>query len=158
MLDHIEVIFDDMKPMMKKLKKKNYKENMDGFLNRHGHYFHEMTAMTAGAEDKGGKAEEIASVFVDSVEKKFASPKKGRVDGVIQPKKGRVDGVIQLDLNFFMIYYVFPAILLTEHEDSRLIADRIRDEWSGRFKDSDIQYSDYDTIYAAFREKIFGIL
>ena len=147
MLDHIEVIFDDMKPMMKKLKKKNYKENMDGFLNRHGHYFHEMTAMTAGAEDKEEKAEEIASVFVDSVEKKFASP-----------KKGRVDGVIQLDLNFFMIYYVFPAILLTEHEDARLIADRIRDEWSGRFKDSDIQYSDYDTIYAAFREKIFGIL
>ena len=158
MLDHIEVIFDEMKPMMKKLKKKNYKENMDGFLNRYGHYFHEMTAMTAGAEDKEGKAEEIASVFVDSVEKKFASPKKGRVDGVIQLKKGRVDGVIQLDLNFFMIYYVFPAILLTEHEDARLIADRIRDEWSGRFKDSDIQYSDYDTIYAAFREKIFGIL
>lgn len=147
MLDHIEVIFDDMKPMMKKLKKKNYKENMDGFLNRYGHYFHEMTAQTAGAEDKEGKAEEIASVFVDSVEKKFASP-----------KKGRVDGVIQLDLNFFMIYYVFPAILLTEHEDARLIADRIRDAWSGRFKDSDIQYSDYDTIYAAFREKIFGIL
>ena len=147
MLDHIEVIFDDMKPMMKKLKKKNYKENMDGFLNRYGHYFHEMTALTAGAEDKGGKAEKIASVFVDSVEKKFASP-----------KKGRVDGVIQLDLNFFMIYYVFPAILLTEHEDARLIADRIRDAWSGRFKDSDIQYSDYDTIYAAFREKIFGIL
>ena len=84
MLDHIEVIFDDMKPMMKKLKKKNYKENMDGFLNRYGHYFHEMTALTAGAEDKEGKAEEIASVFVDSVEKKFASPKKGRVDGVIQ--------------------------------------------------------------------------
>ena len=81
MLDHIEVIFDDMKPMMKKLKKKNYKENMDGFLNRYGHYFHEMTALTAGAEDKEGKAEEIASVFVDSVEKKFASPKKGRVDG-----------------------------------------------------------------------------
>ena len=118
MLDHIEMIFDDMKPMMKKLKKKNYKENMDGFLNRYGHYFHEMTALTAGAEDKEGKAEEIASVFVDSVEKKFASP-----------KKGRVDGVIQLDLNFFMIYYVFPAILLTEHEDARLIADRIRDAW-----------------------------
>ena len=147
MLDHIETIFDEMKPMMKKLKKKNYKENMDGFLNRHGHYFYEMTALTAGADDKEKKAEEIASLFADSVEKKFTSP-----------KKGRVDGVIQLDLNFFMIYYVFPAILLTEHEDARLIADRIRDAWSGRFKDSDIQYSDYDTIYAAFREKIFGIL
>lgn len=147
MLNHIEIIFDDMKPMMKKLKKKNYKENMDGFLNRYGHYFHEMTTLTAEAEDKEKMAQEIAAAFVDSVEKKFASP-----------KKGRVDGVVQLDLNFFMIYYVFPAILLTEHEDARLVADRVRDEWSRRFKESDIQYSDYDTIYSAFREKIFGIL
>lgn len=147
MLNHIEIIFDEMKPMMKKLKKKNYKENMDGFLNKYGHYFHEMTALAAGAEDKEEMADEIATVFVDSVEKKFASP-----------KKGRVDGVVQLDLNFFMIYYVFPAILLTEHEDARLIADHIRDQWSRRFKDSDIQYSDYDAIYNAFREKIFGIL
>lgn len=146
MLDHIEIIFDDMKPMMKKLKKKNYKENMDGFLNRHGHYFQEMMALTAEAENKEKVAGEIASVFVDSVEKKFASP-----------KKGRIDGVVQLDLNFFMIYYVFPAILLTGSEEAPLIADRVRDEWSGRFKDSDIQYSDYDAIYSAFREKIFGI-
>ncbi len=146
MLNQIETIFDDMKPMMKKLKKKNYRENMDGFLNRHGHYFHEMTALTAGAEDKEKTAAEIATVFVDGVERKF-----------ISPKKGRIDGVVQLDLNFFMIYYVFPAILLTEHADARLIADRIRDEWSRRFKDSDIQYTDYDSIYGAFREKIFGI-
>ena len=146
MLNQIETIFDDMKPMMKKLKKKNYRENMDGFLNRHGHYFHEMTALTAGAEDKEKTAAEIATVFVDGVERKF-----------ISPKKGRIDGVVQLDLNFFMIYYVFPAILLTEHADARLIADHIRDEWSRRFKDSDIQYTDYDSIYGAFREKIFGI-
>ena len=39
MLNQIETIFDDMKPMMKKLKKKNYRENMDGFLNRHGSLF-----------------------------------------------------------------------------------------------------------------------
>ena len=146
MLNQIETIFDDMKPMMKKLKKKNYRENMDGFLNRHGHYFHEMTALTAEAEDKEKTAAEIAAVFVDGVERKF-----------ISPKKGRIDGVVHLDLNFFMINYVFPAILLTEHADARLIADRIRDEWSRRFKDSDIQYTDYDSIYGAFREKIFGI-
>ena len=117
-----------------------------GFLTDTGHYFHEMTALTAGAEDKEKTAAEIATVFVDGVERKF-----------ISPKKGRIDGVVQLDLNFFMIYYVFPAILLTEHADARLIADRIRDEWSRRFKDSDIQYTDYDSIYGAFREKIFGI-
>ena len=146
MLNQIETIFDDMKPMMKKLKKKNYRENMDGFLNRHGHYFHEMTALTAEAEDKEKTAAEIAAVFVDGVERKF-----------ISPKKGRIDGVVQLDLNFFMIYYVFPAILMTGHEDAVLIADRLRDEWGSRFKDSKIQYTDYDTLYGAFREKIFGI-
>ena len=147
MLDHVEIIFEDMKPMMKKLKKKNYRINMEEFLLRHGHYFQEMTAHTAAAEDKAEAADELARVFTEQVEKAY-----------ISPKKGRVDPVVQLDLNFFMIYYVFPAILKTEHEDARLIADHIRDEWSRRFKDSDIQYTDYDSLYGAFREKIFGIL
>lgn len=146
MLNHIEIIFEDMKPMMKKLKKKNYQTNMDEFLNRHGHYFHEMMTLTAEAEDKEKMADQIAVTFVDSVEKRFVSP-----------KKGKIESVVQLDLNFFMIYYIFPAILLTEHENARMVADRVRDEWSRRFKDSDIQYTDYDTLYAAFREKIFGI-
>ena len=147
MLDHVERVFENMKPMMKKLKKASYKENMEMFVREHGHYFREMTQITESAEDKENAAAEIARVFAEGAEKKFASP-----------RNGKIGGALQMDMNFFMIYYVFPAILLTEHEDARLIADRIRDAWSGRFKDSDIQYSDYDTIYAAFREKIFGIL
>lgn len=146
MLDHVEILFEDMRPMMKKLKKKTYKINMEEFLGRHGQYFHEMTEITANADDKEAAAAEMAREFVDSVERNFTSP-----------RKGRIENVVQLDLNFFMIYYIFPAILKTEHEDARLIADHIRDEWSGRFKDSDIQYTDYDSLYAAFREKIFGI-
>ena len=85
-------------------------------------------------------------MFAESVEHEFASS-----------KNGRISGPLQLDLNFFMIYYVFPAILMTEHEDAVLIADQIRDEWGNRFKDSKIQYTDYDSLYGAFREKIFGI-
>ena len=146
MLDHIEIIFEDMKPMMKKLKKKNYKSNMEDFLARHGHYFGEMTEHVGSADDKSAAADEIARIFTEKVEKAYLSP-----------KKGRIEPVLQLDLNFFMIYYVFPAILKTEHEDAGLIADHLRDEWSRRFKDSDIQYTDYDSLYAAFREKIFGI-
>ena len=146
MLDHVEIVFENMNPMMKKLKKKNYKINMEEFLETYGHYFQEMTEMTENAENKDAAADEIARIFADCVEKKFTSP-----------KKGKIENVVQLDLNFFMIYYIFPAILKTEHEDAKLIADHIRDEWSRRFKDSDIQYTDYDSLYAAFREKIFGI-
>ena len=64
---------------------------------------------------------------------------------------------MQADINFFMIYYVFPAILKTGHEDSRLVADSICAEWKGRFKNSEIGYTDYDTLHDSFREKIFGI-
>lgn len=146
MLDHVEEIFENMKPMMKKLKKKTYKANMEQFLTTYGHYFQEMVTLAEEAEDKEAMTEKIARTFADSVEKKF-----------ISPKKGRIENVVQLDLNFFMIYYVFPAILLTEHEDSEMVADHIRDEWGRRFKDSNIQYTDYDSMYSAFREKIFGI-
>ena len=39
---------------------------------------------------------------------------------MFSPKKGKIwTGAIQTDLNFFMIYYVFPAILLTEHDDAK---------------------------------------
>ena len=52
MLDHVEIVFENMKPMMKKLKKKNYKSNMEDFLGRYGHYFQEMTILTENADDK----------------------------------------------------------------------------------------------------------
>ena len=146
MLDHVEIAFETMKPMMKKLKKASYEANMEDFLRKHGHYFQEMTDLVENAEDKEQTASEIAEVFADKVEKAYASS-----------KKGVIEGVVQLDLNFFMIYYIFPALLKTEHEDAVLIADHLRDEWGRRFKDSDIQYTDYDTLYGAFREKIFGI-
>ena len=146
MLDHVEVMFEDMKPMMKKLKKASYKENMVMFQEKYGHFFSEMTDLTEHSEDKESSADEIARTFAESVEKKFQSP-----------KKKKIDGCVQLDLNFFMIYYVFPALLKTGHEDAALIADRLCSEWGRRFKDSQIGYTDYDTLYSSFKEKIFGI-
>ncbi len=146
MLDHVETVFEEMKPMMKKLKKKTYETNMEEFLEKHGHYFYEMTDHVGNVDDKSAAADELARTFTEKVEKAY-----------ISPKKGRIEPVVQLDLNFFMIYYIFPAILKTEHEDARLVADHLRDEWNRRFKDSNIQYTDYDSLYASFREKIFGI-
>ena len=105
-----------------------------------------MTQITESSAAKEHAAAEIARVAAERAAKKFASPRHGKI--------GRA---LQMDMNFFMIYYVFPAILMTGHEDAVLIADRLRDEWGSRFKDSKIQYTDYDTLYGAFREKIFGI-
>lgn len=146
MLEHSAMMFDKMKSQMKHLKKKNYETNMAEFLKEHGHYFKEMTDYMEASESKEDAAREIAVCFVNEVENKFATGKRSRV-----PQH------IQVDLNFFMIYYVFPAILKTEHEQCKVVADAICSEWGTRFKDSKIWYTDYDTLFHSFREKIFGI-
>lgn len=139
-------MFDDMKNMMKHLKKKNYEKNMEKFIQEYGHYFSEMTEYVSNAQDKEIAAKEVADCFANDVQEKFAA---GR--------KNKIPQYMQADLNFFMIYYVFPAILKTEHAECKLIADAICSEWGARFKDSKIGYTDYDTLYSSFREKIFGI-
>ncbi len=144
MLDHIEVIFREMEIMMKKLKKASYEKNMKEFREKHNHYFCEMIEYIDSEADKDAAAEHIAKVFIDAVENSFSH-------------NGKIKAYIQVDLNLFMIYYVFPAILLTEHQDADRICEMICRTWNGTFRESEIQYESYDKIYEAFRDKMFGI-
>lgn len=144
MLEGVEKIFDEMQPMMKKLKKSSYEKNMFDFREKHSHYFLEMTDYMRKAQNKEKASEEIAAAFVDKVEKNYT-------------RKGKISGRVQADLNFFMIYYTFPAILLTGSEYAKMLADTLCAEWGARFKESKIGYTDYDTLYKGFRDKIFGI-
>ncbi len=144
MLEQVETIFDRMADMMKKLKKASYETHMKAFREEHGHFFVEMIRYVEGSTDKEAAAEEVAACFTEAVREQFSV-------------RGKINGRTQADLNFFMIYYVFPALLLEEGENNVLIADSIRDTWGEKFKDSKIQYADYDKIHDAFREKIFGI-
>ncbi len=144
MLDHVEAIFDDMTIMMKKLKKPTYKKNMDEFCKNHGHFFCEMVEYVEKEDNHEEASKKIAEIFTDRVYKCFS-------------KKGKIKGCTQADLNFFMIYYVFPAILMKKSEYVDLVAEGICKEWGTKFKDSSIRYADYDKIYNSFRGKIFGI-
>lgn len=144
MLNHIETIFDDMAIMMKKLKKPIYKENMETFCEKNGHHFSEMVDYIDQKEDKVAAATEIAVEFTNAVENKFS-------------KNGKMKGRTQADLNFFMIYYVFPSILMTNHLHAELLAQSICNEWGRKFKDSNIGFANYDKIYESFKNKIFGI-
>ncbi|WP_122643560.1 hypothetical protein [Luxibacter massiliensis] len=145
MLQGIETIFDDKEKMMRKLKKKSYESNSKEFMERNGHFFREMTEYIGRAENKEAAALEIGEALAGAVKKRFAG------------KKERIDGRTQVDLNFFMIYYVFPSILGTGHPDSNAIAEGVRTVWDRSFKGSNIKYADYDTLYESFHEKILGI-
>lgn len=146
MLENLETIFDNMDGMLKKLKKKSYEENTKQFTLKHGHFFREMMDYIDAADEKEEAAKDIARALGESAENTFG---KGA--------KKKISSSVQADINFFMIYYVFPSILKTEHKDSRLVADSICSEWKERFKSSEISYTDYDSLYNSFREKIFGI-
>ena len=145
MLQGIENIFDKKDIMLKHLKKKNFEENTEYFKEAYGHFYDEMFEYVDAAEDKQTAAKELADAFIKAVQSKYSG------------KNGKISGRDQVDLNFFMIYYVFPTFLSYESEDNKLIADAICNKWGSTFKDSKIQYTDYDSLYGSFRHKIFGI-
>ncbi len=144
MLEHVESIFDNMVFMLKKIKKKNYEERMTDFRAEYGHFFQEMTEYVENHEEKEAAVKSVADVFVNKVKESAE-------------EKGKINGRMQADMNFFMIYYVFPAILLTEHVAANDIADAICKKWGETFKDSKIGYTTYEKLYESFRNKIFGI-
>lgn len=145
MQQRIEEMFDKMYPMTDGLKKAAYQKWMEEFLERHKQLLQDMTDHVGKAPDHEAEARNIAAVFAETVEHKFA-------------KRGRISAPRQVDINCFMIYYIFPAILLTQSEYSKMLADAIRDEWRVRFKNSSqLAYTDYDTIYRSFNDKILGM-
>lgn len=143
MLNQVETMFDDMEKMIKKLKKKQYEENMENFMTAYEAYFLEMETYMS-ENDPQTAAKEISQLFVDAVKERYEV-------------KGKIKGYVQADLNLFMICYVFPTILKRDHEHAKLLADTLCETWGSSFKDSKIGYTDYDSLYKSFREKIFGI-
>ena len=101
MLEQMELMFSDMTQMLKRLKKDTYEANMKTFREKYGHYFQEMVQYVQSEPDQEKAARELGEMFAEKVWN-------------AHQKRGKMGGRTQSDLDFFMIYYVFPAILLTE--------------------------------------------
>lgn len=144
MLQGIGNIFADRETMLQSLKKQSYESNMKEFLAEHGHYFSEMKEYVEQASDEMKAAEEIGDCIVQAVTAAYKN------------KRGRLDARTKSELNLFMVYYVFPAIL-KQGEGSDVIADGVLKVWRTAFKNKDMQYVDYDTIYYGFKEKFLGL-
>lgn len=144
MLDNIEEIFTGLEQMLKKLKKSSYEENMKTFRATQGHFIDEMITYVKSRDDLNEASATVGKTFADGV-----------FDAV--SVNGKIKGRKQADMNFFMIYYVFPAILITNEDCADSLCRGIRDAWNERFSDTNINFTDYDTLYNSFRNKIFGI-
>ena len=74
---------------------------------------------------------------------------------------GKVGKMKKKDLNLFMIYYIFPAMLLkgednAEKEMAHTGGDSLLETWNSVF-DTDISYLEYPVILEGFNDKLFGV-
>lgn len=143
MLENVVTLFEDMNLMMGRLKKKSYEHNMNVFREKYNFYFDEMVAYVENSEDKDNASKELAECFCGQIAAKFMN------------KRGKVPGRKQIDINLFMIYYVFPAIRMIPNDNTKLICDNLCAKWNETFKVS-IAYTEYNKIYESFQEKLFG--
>jgi len=144
MLDQVAVVFEDKKKMLRRLKKASYERNMNEFREKYEHFLLEMLDYMAQHAEPERAADEVSEIFTEKVREAFTV-------------RGKISGPVQTDLNFCMIFYVFPAILLTERPDAKLLADRLCEKWGKSFKNSQIGYTDYESLYNSFNEKILGL-
>ena len=146
MLERMPSLFDqyEKKLVFSAHKRKTYEAYFEAFCKEHGKLLSEMTDFMSEREDKETAADEIAMRMVDVVNEKYR-------------KWGHVSAKRRTDLGFYLIYYVFPALLLTEHPDAKLLADHIRDVWNREMKEK-ISYADYETIRQSFQDKLLGMI
>ena len=71
MLDHVEVIFNNMPEMLKRLKKASYAERMEKFRDEHGHFFREMTDAVELAENAGTITNDLLSRLSTRIEGRY---------------------------------------------------------------------------------------
>ena len=131
---NVNKIFEDVNYLSKVHSKKEYEAHTNKFKeDRYG----ELSTLVQAEDVQGECAKFCDDVFISF--KKF----------------GKVRGADLMNLNYFMIYYVFPTIL-AEEENGKETCDILKDVWNNRFK-SNISYTDYNTLMEGFQTKIFGI-
>jgi len=144
MLDNSESLFEDVSNMLRKLKKASYEENMKKYRQDNESNLKEMLDYVASKEDKATASKEVGEAVVRLVENKFAK------------NNGKLPSRLGADLDFYSIYYLFPAILLSDDENAELLVENIKDCWNKSFR-KNIGYTTYEKLRDSFRNKIFGI-
>ena len=132
---NIDKIFESYEPFSRITTKKEYENRMSIFQAERYAYLRELTEATDMAV--------ASNTFCDVVHEKFK-------------KFGKVRTGELMDLNCFLIYYIFPSILKNEGERALTICDTLRDTWNSRFK-CNINYTDYDSLMSGFKKKLLGI-
>ncbi len=135
--------FEESGIYLKKLKKESYEANMNRFIEVYGPATDELLRSATEGAETSGAPESVAADFSRKVFDKHA-------------KKGKIPSILMMDLNFCMVYYVFPYLLKNKDKGGEACAEVLKDKWNETMG-SNISYTTYEELYAGFKKKIFGM-
>lgn len=133
---------------LKGFKKNTYKTSFDTYLEENKPLWDSFHALFMQEEDISQTAKEVADTLA------------GAAEAVIAGQKGRIGREqAQLNINLYMVSYVFPAILSCqeypkEDNNAAKMADIICAKWKETFPKYAISYSDFTTIQSGFKQKL----
>lgn len=133
---HVKEIFSDCSYFLKRFDDENYKYNMELFRKKWNGTF----------------VDTILANNYDADSASFVSQVK-----VLYTRFGKLKQSRRQELGLFMIYYVFPAIILTECENAGSLCDVLLASWNKEME-TDITYMNYEEILATFNDKLLGML
>lgn len=100
--------------------------------------------------DERQKLSPQMQTIVDKVAMDFIE----EVAAVVRYKGKLPKGRYLVDVNIFMVMYVFPGIIATQREYAFYIAETIGKKWPEIFGGNELGCADYDTINSGFKRKL----
>lgn len=132
---HVKEIFADYDYLLKNFKKKQYIKNMQLFRDK----WDSILSDTVMQNDHQTVCEEFVKQVIS-----------------IYSRFGKLGKLKKIDLGLFMVYFIFPSILLTQKEGAVDMADCLLNTWNSMME-TNIEYMQYEEIVNNFNDKMFGI-
>lgn len=147
-LQAVAALPEQAQSCLKGFKKNTYAASFETYMDENRALWDSFHALFSSAEDITGTAGEVADCLVKTVEEALAD-KKGRI--------GKEQ--LQLDINLYMVSYVFPAILSCQeypknNNNAVKMADVICAKWKEAFPKYSISYTDFASIQGGFKQKL----
>lgn len=133
---------------LKGFKKNTYEASFDAFLEENKPLWDSFHTLFTQDNDISQTAQEVADALA------------GAAETIITGQKGRLGKEqTQLNMNLYMVSYVFPAILSCQEypkkdNNATKMADIICAKWKETFPKYTISYSDFASIQSGFKQKL----
>lgn len=148
-------MYNDRDKYNSKFKMKTYMDAVEDFCSDYMGMFREMlnqideVAASCDNEETDEIPDEVSSK-IDEIATEFVK----QSESIIKKENKQPGAKVMLEYNMYAVMYIFPCILETKKKYSEELTKTIVKKWNSSFKNTNLQYSDYETINSGFRRKL----